>query len=284
MNILFWNTDLKKNGSDEREDDRKLNIDKCIEYFINNRECDIVILAEYPYDLNHLCNKISVSGNSFKVGKKVNEKCRVEIMYRSKYPLELLADDRYYFINNIRTASGELAIAGVHLPSKREATLEDQKAVVSYLVNDLQDVKERVDHNRFIITGDFNEDPFEINMISSVGFHSIAIADIVQKKKERNVYYRENEIFYNPMWNFLGDFNKPLGTCYYDKGGAVNLYWYIYDQVLLSADILQCFDKDSLEIVTECGGKRLLSEKGLPDRKNYSDHLPVLFHIKESEL
>lgn len=88
-------------------------------------------------------------------------------------------------------------------------------------------------------------------------------------------------MFYNPMWNFFGDLNTPHSTCYYDSGGAFNFYKHIFDQVIVSADMVKYFDKDNLKIVTETSSGVLVDGKGIPNRKEYSDHLPIVFGIKE---
>ena len=41
-------------------------------------------------------------------------------------------------------------------------------------------------------------------------------------------------MFYNPMWNLLGDAQEPYGTYYYaGNGHPINTYWNIYDQVII---------------------------------------------------
>ena len=106
-------------------------------------------------------------------------------------------------------------------------------------------------------------------------------ADIVENKRERDVYGKNYQMFYNPMWNFFGDLNTPHSTCYYDSGGAFNFYKHIFDQVIVSADMVKYFDKDNLKIVTETSSGVLADGKGIPNRKEYSDHLPIVFGIKE---
>ena len=101
----------------------------------------------------------------------------------------------------------------------------------------------------------------------------------LSNKRERDVYGKNYQMFYNPMWNFFGDLNTPHSTCYYDSGGAFNFYKHIFDQVIVSADMVKYFDKDNLKIVAETSV--LADGKGIPNRKEYSDHLPIVFGIKE---
>ena len=50
MNILFWNT--SKNLTD--------NITNCLDEIIHEKDCDIVVLAEFDNDINNLCNMVNL--------------------------------------------------------------------------------------------------------------------------------------------------------------------------------------------------------------------------------
>ena len=95
------------------------------------------------------------------------------------------------------------------------------------------------------------EGMYAIPGLVDIHFHALPYADIVENKRERDVYGKNYQMFYNPMWNFFGDLNTPHSTCYYDSGGAFNFYKHIFDQVIVSADMVKYFDKDNLKIVTE---------------------------------
>ena len=87
-------------------------------------------------------------------------------------------------------------------------------------------------------------------------------------------------MFYNPMWNLLGDFQQPYGTYYYSGSNPVNTYWNIYDQVIIRPALRKRFVNDSLIIIQETKTRYLLDRNGHPDKK-FSDHLPIVFEIKE---
>jgi hypothetical protein len=44
------------------------------------------------------------------------------------------------------------------------------------------------------------------------------------------------------------------------------------------------FVKESIIILDNDGSKSLISKKGYPDKKHYSDHLPLFFTLKLNEL
>ena len=86
-------------------------------------------------------------------------------------------------------------------------------------------------------------------------------------------------MFYNPMWNFLGDFHEPYGTYYCNTGDAVNPYWNIYDQVLIRPALRKRFADGELRVLTGTERISLLDVNRHPDR-SISDHLPIMFEIK----
>lgn len=64
--------------------------------------------------------------------------------------------------------------------------------------------------------------------------------------------------------------------------GGASIFTNIFlKQVIVSADMVKYFDKDNLKIVAETSSGVLADGKGIPNRKEYSDHLPIVFGIKE---
>ena len=51
------------------------------------------------------------------------------------------------------------------------------------------------------------------------------------------------------------------------------------DQVVLRPQALPMFSEKNLRVLTEAGNASLVTSRGLPDQKNASDHLPVLFKL-----
>ena len=101
------------------------------------------------------------------------------------------------------------------------------------------------------------------------------------KRKSRDIAGQEFQMFYNPMWNFLGDFNKPYGTHYYNGNRSDNIFWHIYDQVIIRPVLRKNFLNENLRIITETKCRFLLNSKGVPN-KDISDHLPIIFEIEEN--
>lgn len=279
INILFWNAKASKktlsDGPKEKE-----RIENNLISLIIERRCDIVVLAEYDLDLNALCNKISLHSRDFKIAA-IAKDTRVKLIIDTKFKLELLRDSAYYFIYNIKCATLEFLLSGVHLQSKLHATNADREMVAGDLIYKIQESEELVKHKNVIIVGDFNADPFEDVMVKGNMMHAIPFADIVIKKQSRKVAGKKYQMFYNPMWNFFGDLNFPYGTFYYDAGGSMNFYHNIFDQAIFSANMTKHLDRENIKIIDSIKNCSLMDCKGNPNQEMFSDHLPIFFQIKE---
>ena len=56
--------------------------------------------------------------------------------------------------------------------------------------------------------------------------------------------------------------------------------WYMFDQIILSKDILPEFKRESLKILTSCSYAKLMDENMHPN-KEISDHFPIMCEIKD---
>ena len=92
------------------------------------------------------------------------------------------------------------------------------------------------------------------------------------------------------MWGHFGDLtherwppghpeHEPAGTCYYPAAESRWYYWNMFDQVLLRPELLPAFRGQDLKVLVTDGSTALLDDKGLPNRKEFSDHLPLLFRL-----
>jgi hypothetical protein len=83
------------------------------------------------------------------------------------------------------------------------------------------------------------------------------------------------------MWGHFGDIRgDTAGSYFYDGGEHVNYYWNVFDQVLLRPALAKRFHPESVSIVKEIGGLTLVDSNGRPDRRNGSDHLPIVFEVE----
>ena len=161
----------------------------------------------------------------------------------------------------------------VHLPSKLHLTENEQ----SLLVPRFECTKQAM--QRTLIFGDFNMNPFENGIISSETFHALSSKEITLKKKRR-VNKKERYFFYNPTWFlYARKHNEIIGSYYYNKSSPNNLFWNMFDQVIISPDLINVFEFNKFKIITDTKQKNLLYEDKTPNKKRYSDHLPILFEL-----
>lgn len=264
MNYLFWNTN------------RKENINNTLKNLIKSFSCDVIGLAEYGDDIINLMKELSSEGcNLFRV-PQIGCK-RIEILTKY-YPsdIQTFSESQYYTIRKIpHDTLGYILVSFVHLPSKLHKDNVDRDVELRYLKSDIEDAESMSSNDKSIIVGDFNVNPFEEPMISAAAAHSLSSKQIVQKQF-RVVQNRKYYMFYNPMWNLLGDSSGPPGTYYYNNSAHINYFWNTFDQVIIRPSLIENFDINSLKIIDKFESISLVSDKGYP---NISDHLPIYFKI-----
>ena len=172
-----------------------------------------------------------------------------------------------------------ILIITVHLPSKIYQNEIDQIFGSGRLANDIAEAEEKVGHNHTVLIGDLNMDPFEPGIVAADGLHALSDRGIVKRGSRKVGGVRKN-FFYNPMWNFFGDmYNSTPGTYYFDSGKQVNIYWHMFDQILIRPSLLNGFRKENVRIITDISGVSLLTESGKPNLKDGSDHLPIILTL-----
>ena len=265
--ILFWNI-------------RRQPILEQIVTLSHTYNVDILLLAES-----------SISNDSLEMSLNEGQ----EALYFPDYgfPNQLQIYSRYlhsYFIpindrrgiairHLIPPIGRNILIVTAHLPSKIFQKEHDQIFASVRLANIIADAEKKVGHNRTVLIGDLNMDPFEHGVVAADGLHALSDRRIV-KRGSRNVEGVRRNFFYNPMWNFFGDMNNtPPGTYYFDSGKHVNIYWHLFDQILIRPSLLDAFRKENIKIITDISGVSLLAESGRPNIRDSSDHLPIILTL-----
>ena len=191
-----------------------------------------------------------------------------------------LADDPYLSVKEYVPLVGRsILIVGVHLPSKRERRDVDHSALSTRLSRRIEEIEASIGHDRTVLIGDFNMNPFESGMSSADGFHGVMDRRIAAKGS-RTVDEVTRRFFYNPMWRIMGNNTvSALGTYYKNMGGYVNLYWHTFDQALLRPSLLDCFREEGLRLIDTVGRTSLLHRNGLGLDETISDHLPLVLNL-----
>lgn len=272
ITFVIWNTKRKalyeevSNLVDEQQADIVVLIENSGIPSQMLEHIEIKTKAKYYYHKNYL---------QFKNGHLYSKIASKEI--------RTLTENKRYSIKEIKI-SGEIINLGiVHLPSKNNwGNSADHDALCTVLKRDIDYFEDENGHKKSIILGDFNMNPFENGIINATGLHSVMDREIAETKF-RNIYDKDYEFLYNPMWSFLGSKGRGSinGTNYHNTGKYMNYYWNMYDQVLIRPDLLKYFDEEQLEIITEINGVNLIKRVNETNRINddISDHLPVRFKL-----
>lgn len=269
--FLFWNI-------------RRQKILDHIVVLAHTYNVDVIILAES-----------NISADSLQMALNENQSALYFPDPGFSTQLQIYTRYLYSFFKPIRDMGGiairhlippvgrDILLVIVHLPSKIYQKEYDQVFACIRLANIITEDERKVGHTRTVLIGDLNMDPFEHGIVGADGLHGLSDRRIV-KKGFRNVGGENRIFFYNPMWNYFGDMNShPPGTYFFDTGKQVNLYWHMFDQVLVRPDLLDSVRKESVKIITEVAGVSLLNNSGRPDTKIGSDHLPIIFTLDLSE-
>ncbi len=248
---------------------------------VREYDVDIVALAECEIDESNLLYRLNV-GQERKYYPIDILPSRVKIYsrYDAGY-FEPIRDVGGITIRHLRLPGSEgILLIGVHLPSKRYRREAEQYINATVLTKEVIKAENKVGHRRTVVFGDFNMDPFEIGMIGAPAMHAVMDRRIA-RKGSRVITGKRYGFFYNPMWGKMGDgeHNTP-GTYYYNSGTEACLFWHMFDQVIVRPELSENFNYSRLKIVTQVGGRSLISESGIPKRDVASDHLPILFEIK----
>jgi len=84
----------------------------------------------------------------------------------------------------------------------------------------VREAENQVGHERTLVAGDFNLDPFNTGIVGALGFNAVVHRDTAGRGS-RTIRGERYPFFYNPMWNHFGDERATAGTYYYDKGYQV---------------------------------------------------------------
>lgn len=264
MRILFWNT----------HNNEKIN--PILAEIILEQRISVVALAEYTADASELLELLS--DNQVYMTPYFTAGCNRIKLFGTVDDVSPGAHTTYASIQIMEKRD---IFCCVHLPSKMHADSSKRGIAVSRIVREIEALEAKYGTKNTIVVGDFNANPYEPECLEAQFFHGIPVSKEADRKS-REVVGEVFNMFYNPMWNFLGDFDSPPGTYYLCTNNAACPYWNIFDQVIIRPDIRHRFVDKALRIIDKTTTLYLTDKKGHPDT-DISDHLPIVFEIKEEK-
>jgi len=268
INFLFWNIGKRVDA-------------KRLAAVAHHWDVDVLMLAECNIPDNHLVtalNKDNMRLYDFDIVTQC-EKIKIFPRFQRSFIPAVLETPRLTVRHLSLPGQLSVLLMVVHFPSKVNWRNSSQANEASRLAEQLKEAEARQGHNRSIVVGDLNMNPFEEGVVNAGGLHGV-MSRTIATKANRNVQGQSYPYLYNPMWNLLGDYTPgPPGTFYYQNAEHTTYFWNMYDQVLIRPSLIERFDPKDVSIVTDDGVNSLLDRNGIPDKNLGSDHLPIFFRI-----
>lgn len=269
INFLYWNVNNK-------------NISLYIAEACIENEIDVLILAEHKsIDISYLKRKLNENSLHFEI-ENIVPNSRILILHKIKGNMKVIKESKFYSVFKLKDNDEEILVFALHLPSQYAQEKSDLNMYASQIIREFQQIEEEYNNYKSIVVGDFNMNPFDEGMVSALGFNAVMCPNIA-KKKSRKVLGKEYKFYYNPMWHIMGNDNNICKGTYYYPNSTKSYYWYTYDQIILRPELINKFNIDKLNIITNINGKSLVTKSNLPDKSTISDHLPIKFSIEMEE-
>src|SRR5262249_46617094 len=116
-------------------------------------------------------------------------------------------------------------LAAAHFISKSNASPSEQALLAVETAKEIAYVEDAVGHERALLVGDLNMNPFEDGVIGENTLHAVMTRKLAEKIN-RTVQGKAYRFFYNPMWGSFGDRTSgPPGTYYHRAPSLAELFW-----------------------------------------------------------
>jgi hypothetical protein len=244
-------------------------------------DVDVFMLAECDIGPSRLLSDLNRSGSSpyHYVRNIGQEKIQIYTKFSAEFVTSVLDGPRFTIRHVTLPATAGLLLVVSHFPSKVNWDEHSQAAESTILAQEIAQAEVSVGHQRTVLVGDLNMNPFESGVVNAAGLHAV-MSKSIALNRSRTVQGRSYRYFYNPMWSLLGDASDgPPGTHYYNRSSHREIFWNMFDQVLIRPDLLDRFNNRDLMVLDTDGTTTLLTANGLPDTTVASDHLPILFTL-----
>lgn len=262
LKFLFWNVSskqLKRSAAD----------------LALQEDVDFVLLAEAAGSATEILLELNRVQSLYFLIPSYEARVTIFVKFHPMF-VHHVYDSRTLLISKVKLPIfDEFLLATVHLPSKLYASSESLQMESQEIAHIIREREQAANHERTILLGDLNQNPFEPSVVGAGGFHAVMSRQIAEAN-QRTVQGRRYPFFYNPMWNHLGDEGLAAGTYFYRASEQVCYFWNIFDQVLIRPSLLKYLPSGGVKIITSIGSENLLNYSGIPNKIDFSDHLPIV--------
>ena len=271
LHILFWNMYRK-------------DLSEALASIVEEHQPAVVILAECGATVEVLLNAVNRTTVRYRFVDMIGDSKLVALTTLSSIQIHCLREEKRYSFWRVKTENSVVTLCGVHLQSALNYDREELNELIPRLRRDLESVEVFEKHNRSILIGDFNLEPFDRGFTSSEGLGAVSSLRLAKRAQARQVAHETRRVLYNPMWSHLGDRpSEPEGT-YFRSSGIIGYGWRMFDQILFSPSVMDVFRDFEVKILRKAGDNDFVDHRELPDSASASDHLPIRIHFFETSL
>lgn len=193
MNFVFWNIHKNKN------------IFSAIKELAITEDVDILMIAEYPEcsekELLEILNKEpSLYKYQYVPSNSPTDKVRIFTRFDASF-ISNSNDKKRLSAKQLFSSllKKNITLITCHLPSKINMTDDELSEYSTEVAEFIEEVEQQVGHQRTIICGDFNMNPFDKGMIKTKGMHAVMDRSVICNNGTATVRGKKYKFLYNPM-------------------------------------------------------------------------------------
>jgi endonuclease/exonuclease/phosphatase family metal-dependent hydrolase len=250
------------------------------------RDVDILLLAESPVPDGDMVSALrAATGHDYWALSQDTDKVRlftrIDASRWRRRQTDALSARMAIWSVAVGSHPAGILVAAAHFVSKNNESPGGQALLAAELSKEISRVEDAVGHERTVLVGDLNMNPFEEGVTGAPALHAVMTRKLAGRG-ERTVQGKAYRFFYNPMWGCWGDRTSgPPGSYYHRAATVGDLFWHLFDQVLLRPALMHTLH--DLVIMDNVQGDSLLTHPaGLPHASTFSDHLPLAFRLQLS--
>lgn len=267
MNILFWN--VKNN----------IKLVPYLPQLCSENNVNILILAELKnIEPEYVVRRFGESEVKFKNNLSMPGN-RTHLFHSLDIRVNKIKDGKYFSAFKLKLNESVTILLSIHLPSRLYRYDNEIGYKCVEIKREIELLEEEYNSNNTIVVGDFNLNPFSEHMVSTVGFNATMSKEIAMKIY-RTVDGEKYKYFFNPMWTLHGNINNNVIGSYFHHKNPISYVWNMFDQVLIRPSLIEKFNFNELKLIDRIGDTTLLNKQGIPNAKEFSDHLPLKFEIQ----
>lgn len=255
MKIGYWNIQRQELGS----------IGSYLIALLSNGSLDVLFLSEFEnININLFSKELNKIGYSIVDSGHICEK--VLPITKNNSDMKVITEKQRSIF--LYSKEKDLLLVGLHLEDNTHVNDDETSITHIQTLSLILDDVNSSNHKQVVYVGDFNCMPYSKEMVYFKGLHCVLFKD---EMKTKTGCRRKN---YNPMMLALNEEKQLYGSFRYTTG-SFSLYWYAYDQVVVSEELTTRIT--NIDYLKEISGKSLLSKNSRSPL--VSDHLPLVFEI-----